>query len=255
MLNAILNSKAGRLSTDDERSIRWRELFKDSEDLVTATVLERLSYLSPEVAWRLLVDAASGQLPAYRVAELVDVEFWPMWEVDDRKRGVEPDAFLSLKLGDPTRHIHIILEAKHGGAQRANQWAAEIGAWKESVASEDERLPDLLVLLAIEGNVAGWEREDQLQAFFERMRKQHADLPELRVVMIEWKDIARACSNFTSSFAHEQRIITDIQSGLELCGYFHLVVPEQLEHLAKRPLASFAFDQLMGANVRASEGR
>ena len=77
MLNAILNSKSGRLSRDDEHNIRWKEIYRASEDLLTATIFERLSYLPPEIAWELLVSASGGQLPKYRLVEITNIEFWP----------------------------------------------------------------------------------------------------------------------------------------------------------------------------------
>lgn len=114
MLNAILNSKSGRLNAADEQSIRWRDLFRGSEDLVTSTIFERLSYLPALTAWSLLAVAAGGQLTAYRMADLAEMEFWPFWDADDRVRGVEPDVFIRIELGDPGRSVQIIVEAKHG---------------------------------------------------------------------------------------------------------------------------------------------
>ena len=70
------------------------------------------------------------------------------------------------------------------------------------------------------------------------MRKRHPQLPKLDVVMIGWQDLARSCAEFGSPHKHEERLVADILSGLELCGYFHKVMPRQLEKLATRRLSA-----------------
>lgn len=45
MLQAVLHGKAGRVEQGDQ-SLRWRELFKHNEDLLTATFFGRPPYLS-----------------------------------------------------------------------------------------------------------------------------------------------------------------------------------------------------------------
>lgn len=253
MLNAILNSKAGRLHTDEERSVRWKELFRGSEDLITATVLERLSYLPAEVAWGLLVEASSGQLPSFRVAELAQIHFWPMWGAEGRVRGVEPDVFLAFELGDPSRRAEVILEAKHGGQQYEAQWEAEITAWAEAVSDEDAKLPDLLIMLAIGGIPDRRAQNIRRTAFIEDIRRRSPQLPDLSVVMIGWQDLARACAGFSSVHKHEERVVADIRSGLELCGYFHQIRPRQLEQLATQSLYAETLNELMGSNALASK--
>ena len=258
MLNAILNSKSGRLQSGGEQSIRWRDLFRGSEDLLTATVFERLSYLPSSVAWGLLVGAAAGQLRAFQVAELHDIQFWPMWAADGRVRGVEPDIFLAFDVGDPTLRVEVVLEAKHGGAQYEYQWAEEIRAWAEAIFDSEMSPPDLLILMAVGGNSDWQKRDERLADFIEATRSRHPTLPELSVVMISWPDLARACAAFlfgadNSAPSHEKRIVQDIGRALELCGYFHRVRPMQLEQLAQAGSFAGTLNAFMASNENASK--
>ncbi|MDO5612784.1 MAG: hypothetical protein Q4G14_06010 [Paracoccus sp. (in: a-proteobacteria)] len=247
MLNAILRSKSGRLRVGDEISISWRELFRANEDLVSATILERLSYLTPATAWTLLVEAASGQLPFYRTAQLNGIDFWPIWATDNRQRGVEPDAFIQLELGDPAIKMHIIVEAKRGGHQNLGQWANEIGGWVENT---DDEMPDHLVLLALGGNADTRQRDEMRQQFLSSMRAHHSRLPKLSLAMIEWHDIARACTVLTALPDHEKRIVADIAEGLALCGHYHLVTPRQLEKLKPLRFPDASLNKLTAINER-----
>ena len=109
-----------------------------------------MSYLSGNLAWILLFDAAEGSLPSFRVAELKDIDFWPMWGLEGRSRGVEPDVFMTLDLGDPSKRVHVILEAKRGSAtQYEYQWRAEIKAWNGELDDSVESAPDMLILLTL----------------------------------------------------------------------------------------------------------
>ncbi|NDW01929.1 hypothetical protein [Salipiger sp. PrR002] len=90
MLNSILHSKAGRAGEEDR--IFWRESFQTREDHITATFIERLSYLSGPTAMKLLREAArhdsadGAQLFAWKTAEFATVDFWPRWPAPDAGR-------------------------------------------------------------------------------------------------------------------------------------------------------------------------
>lgn len=45
MLVALTNGKAGRVGSEIKAGTSWRDVFRTSEDLLTATVFGRLAYL------------------------------------------------------------------------------------------------------------------------------------------------------------------------------------------------------------------
>lgn len=256
MLNAILNSKSGRLNAADEQSIRWRDLFRGSEDLVTSTIFERLSYLPALTAWSLLAVAAGGQLTAYRMADLAEMEFWPFWDADDRVRGVEPDVFIRIELGDPGRSVQIIAEAKHDGDQSAGQLRVELHAWYQAVSSGVIDLPDQLIVMAIGGLPAPHRRQQfksELAAAVEAIEGLVADVD---LVLVDWADLARAIALHLPGSGHEERIIKDMRKALDLYGYHHIVEPLQLERLiAQRPINPGLTHILMKMNKTAMEAQ
>lgn len=254
MINAIFESKSGRLSREADQNIRWRDLFKESEDLVTATIFERFSYFPAEITWQLLAAAAGGRLQSYRLAELKNIVFWPMWSAEDRARGVEPDVFIELRLGDPARKIHVIVEAKHGGAQLAWQLAVEVRAWREAVDADELEQPDQLIILAIGGLPAASKVKNLEQAFEQSVSGIQEPDDGILLAMFGWKDIARALAIHKPANDHEARIIGDMLQALELFGYYHVIKPVHLESLlAHRPTNRQLTNLLMHLNSKAVE--
>ncbi|WP_346899854.1 hypothetical protein [uncultured Roseibium sp.] len=232
MLNAVLSSKSGRLHPDDDQGVRWRDLFRGSEDLLTATVFERLSYLRAERVWSLLAYASAGQLPSYKIAVIHDIEFWPMWSSSDRRRGVEPDVFISLDLGDPAKRVHIIIEAKYGGKQTYTQWRDELLAWKENYIDDEIKAPELIILLAIGGSTEINNKIKLKEYICEFAKNEFEISSDFIIAQIEWRDIARSCSFSQAENLHEQRLLSDLKKGLELHGYYHRELPSQMEKIA-----------------------
>lgn len=89
-----------------------------AEDVLTATIFERISYLPEEVFKQFINNLLGYDAFGY----LYDLEFWPSWEIEDYR--VEPDAVLF----DATEQV-IIVEAKRYDKSRqqdAHQLANEI---------------------------------------------------------------------------------------------------------------------------------
>lgn len=232
MLNAILESKSGRLHRGEEEGLRWRDVFRESEDLVTSTVFERLSYLPGDITWSILGSASNGALEPYRLADIKAVTYWPIWPAEGRARGVEPDVFIEVEVGDPARRAHIIVEAKHRGAQTAKQLCGELDAWMESIASGELEQPDELVVVAIGGlphhDAVGFV--DDISSYaHERLRTLDV---KFTLILLDWTDLARAVNLLEEHTDHVNRIINDISRALALFGYHHAVIPRQLEDLA-----------------------
>ena len=65
MLSAILHGKAGRVEGADDEPRSYRDLFRASEDLLTATVLERLAYLEAADFWNQALERDPGYAYAF----------------------------------------------------------------------------------------------------------------------------------------------------------------------------------------------
>jgi len=132
MLNAILSGKSGTLSQDLKKGTSWRTLFKGSEDLLTATVFERLSYLPDARFLQILADTFSFDIRAYETGsiKLETIEFWPRWEdVTSHALIVEPDVYMRFIFEEREQMIDVIIEAKPfdtGTLQYKTQWERQI---------------------------------------------------------------------------------------------------------------------------------
>ena len=78
MLKAVLHGKAGRIEQEDNEAVSWRKLFKSHEDLMTAAVFGRFSYLSPNVQSHLLQQWL-GCDEDFSTFE--HIEFWPTYQL------------------------------------------------------------------------------------------------------------------------------------------------------------------------------
>ena len=127
MLHAILRGKAGRIEREGE-SLRWRDLFKGSEDLLTATFFGRLPHLS-DGALRAVLRFLLGDNPLDSTT-FQRLELWPKLASLQDRRYVEPDVLLHFD------DALVVIEVKppFGGDQYREQWLAQVNA----VVSEAE---------------------------------------------------------------------------------------------------------------------
>ena len=135
MLNAVFSGKKRGTGLQSQRTAI--ELASGAEDVLTASVFERLAYL-PEA----LLSAILSEVLGVSFGALEVIEFWPSWYLDKDKR-VEPDLLLD------DGHYHVLVEAKrhdHVRQQLPDQLANELLAgWRENY------LDDNCILLALGG--------------------------------------------------------------------------------------------------------
>ena len=201
MLTAIIKGKAGRLdfNTGDE-NIRWRELFKTREDLLTAAVFSRWSYLSNETQHHLMHQWFSGKGD---FKKFQGIEFWPKYDLPDNKdrQSVEPDVLIKFE------GFNVLIEVKppSGGNQYLEQWKNEIEGYYSCENNKD--IP--LYFLAI-GRIKNVKYRSNNE-FFPRPALIHA---------ISWKIIAHTIYDFSKSTNNNQdrRILKDVLEALGLYG-------------------------------------
>ncbi|MGO8867971.1 MAG: hypothetical protein ACLQME_15865 [Alphaproteobacteria bacterium] len=225
MLNAILGGKAGRAELNGQ-SISWASVYQSSEDLLTATVFERLAYLPTGLMWRLLRDSTftKGVLPV-SLGELVQTRFWPVHTHPDNGQ-VIPDVVIGLDRGA------LIVEAKRfdHDYQYAEQWAREWAAFfheraKDNVA--DTPGGEEVYLLAI----GGFEKNDpgrvsdMIKSAQELLSNVKGKAPPLRVVACRWGGFAdgiravRKARQGIWDYSGLRAVIADLDAALEFHGY------------------------------------
>lgn len=235
MLSAILNGKGRRLPPTVRAGSSLRAAFAKSEDILTATVFERLAYLEGPVLWALLASTFRPRvLPDRKVAELSSIEFWPTWWAPDggEGRSVEPDVVMRLSVGDPAADVTLVVECKLGGLQYPAQWAREwIAARQEGVGDAAETY-----LLALGGIPAG--AEAAVRSFTDGLRESHGI--EVRAAAADWRDLLAALGRLEPDRASDRRVVADVRAALALHGY--------ADH---EPMASLAG---MAAGLRIPDG-
>jgi hypothetical protein len=227
-----------------------RHVFRSSEDFLTATTFERLAYLDDATCWRVLQQAAKPELLPFRtVATLEQIEFWPRWPLrtKDEERVVEPDVFLRFSVGDPATRVALIVEAKLGGFQSAEQWAREWHAYQHNFGDTGGEV----VLVALGGLE---KRAASVAELADRANRELARLglaPQLRAASLSWLDLVAALADLleTGAGASVRRILSDIIEALALHGY------RRVKPVAELPAAARAFLALSARSADALSPR
>lgn len=135
MLNAVISGKKRGTGLEGLRSILGQA--SGAEDVITASVFERLAYLPGNI-----FSATLSTLLDVDFGAIEEIEFWPSWYLSNDRR-VEPDVVIS----DGKQSL--LVEAKRHDyfrQQYSEQLAAELQAgWSEG------KLADNCILLALGG--------------------------------------------------------------------------------------------------------
>ncbi|MDX7806545.1 hypothetical protein SJS53_07460 [Aeromonas caviae] len=229
MLHAILRAKAGRVEQGG-LSIRWSELFKRNEDLLTATFFGRLPYLS-NGAFEAVLGCLIGFEQAKRLAPtFIEIELWPRLTEWEERGYVEPDVILRFA----NELVMIEVKPPFGGGQYQDQWRAQMTALSvETEYQEYERIH----FVALGNTLPASLPIDEHPKRFTPMTQ------------LEWSDLRRLLQNkpvFTSC-RQDEAICQDWIEAFRLFGMLPLVPSWQpLLNYARRPSLDLAaaFQQL-----------
>ena len=240
MLNAVLSGKAKRLDTGNGETLSWREVLRTNEDIITATLFERLTYLPGNVAWEILVRTFHLGLTLYRVARLERIEFWPRWS-EEGDSSVEPDVFMRWSVGDPARRVDFVVEAKHGGAQYSQQWSRQQNAYA-SWSADDDVTVDETVFLAIGG--AGENPQETANNLSVEVQQETGSKVKMKALAADWTHLAAALFRAKSQVSQPEvkSVINDMLEALAEFGYRHFELSSSL--LSIEPIGDSFSDSL-----------
>jgi len=229
MLNAIVGGKAGRTNKTVEKNTPWRDVFSHKEDLLTASVFERLSYLDASKFWSILEKTYKFKENENTEIRLLDIKFWPRWY--DSKKSInytEPDMFLVFSQGHGKGKTALIVETKRhdNNAQSAAQWVAQINAFQNQLSQGNfsEIEIDELYYLAI-GGLGSYGQDfikvrDEVKACLSE-----ADGLHVSFFGSSWLHLTNTIKKVSRNthLTHEQNILNDILKALNLAGYREVV--------------------------------
>lgn len=214
MLTALLHGKGRRLAEHASAEESLRTAYGRYEDLLTATVFERLAYLEGGTLWDILRRTFGvAAWPNAEPAVLRQVQFWPMWRAafDLLGKSVEPDVVIQLVIGEDRAPWTFIIECKLWGSQDLTQLGDEWIAYQHEAADEFD--PDRTTLLALGGL---WSDRRLVPALddYARGRFGHS----ICAGAADWSQLMNAVAS-TPTVGHELRILADIRQALELHGH------------------------------------
>ncbi|HEE9764885.1 TPA: F-box domain-containing protein [Pseudomonas putida] len=196
MLTAVLSGK--RRGTGLEGG--WLKLSQaeGAEDVLTASVFERLAYL-PDYLFSSTLSTVLG----LSIGAIETIEFWPSWYLPDG-RMVEPDVVISD--GPQT----LLVEAKrydYSRQQYASQLAAELQAgWREGELTED------CILLTL-GGLADFGRSAHENLYREILRCLPPEQDyRFKLVCCSWQKLFCALEDVLTKYPSSglRRMLSDI---------------------------------------------
>lgn len=176
------------------------DLIFGSEDLLTASVFERILYLSDD-----RVREIFGSFPGVStlvpqgLGEVQRVEFWPSMR-DCSGRRVEPDLLIVFD------NVSFLVEAKRfDGIQQ--QSLAQLDTQLEAAINDEEVGSGPVIQLAVGGNAA-------TEALYSTDSS-----ASLARVFVDWADLYFAVVSITNPMSHELRVVGDVERAFALHGF------------------------------------
>ena len=210
MLNAIISGKKYG-SGFAGRSLEIGE-FEGAEDLLTASVFERLSYLETPLL-SIVLNHFIGATVFKKNSELTDIRFWPRWNKEDNIGQVEPDVVMYFQ----SEKILFLIEAKRWDGclmQGEDQWGAQLKALAHrlEVGLEEEWNVSKVFYIPL-GGIEGLEN-----SFLSIDLLNDRDI-ELQIFPRSWTNLREALPNIVTS--HSERLLKDIILSMELHNVLH----------------------------------
>lgn len=197
-----------------------------AEDVLTATIFERISYLPEEVFKQFINNLLGYDAFGY----LYDLEFWPSWEINDSR--VEPDVVLF----DTTEQV-IIIEAKRYD-NRQQQYARQLA--NEIFASSNMEITNPILLIV--GGMTSYN-EIEINNLKKQIDKELAkNLYEgsYELYAKSWQEIYLTMERTIQEMMNTislQRLLTDIRAAYDWHGIRHKpmqwlsdIKPQHLTH-------------------------
>lgn len=215
MLSAILHGKAGRIKLHtEETKVRWREIFRCSEDLLSAVFFSRLRYLSPQSTTRVMA-LLVGTETANQLGELKSLQLWSRLAGTQGRSWVEPDVQMHFDNG------LVVVEVKppFGGVQYIDQWRAQIQALALEM-DDVEKVPPQFHFVALGNNT--FEVSTQPAIDFGVSAK---FMPTLH--QAEWDPIAEALSDLRAHVTGPDKAV--FEDWLKAFALFGITVQPQFK--------------------------
>lgn len=208
MLTAIASGKAGRIQIAGvEHKVSWREVFRRSEDLLTAAIFGRMRYLS-ETSLNSVMSLLIGKESAEELGLLQRIDFWRNLDGTHGRTRVQPDVLMWFD------DALVILEIKppFGGDQYLQQWKAQIHAVVHLCAQEGENSPACVHFVGLGRNTL--EVNEQAYEHFDTQ-----GIFDLSLHAAEWEALSAAIPRMrVDALAADVAVFDDWLSAMDLFG-------------------------------------